>query len=185
MFTGWKVSPRFASLLPPGGWARPRGRPGWWSRRSAARPGCKGASRTLRRYPGGAVVSVRLRDRTYAEVVDDMIDGVLATNRVERRVAAPFAPGVPARAGRGRHRPDRGAREGGGEAAYPGRPGPGGGTADAGGLNPPVPSGAYRFESCSGHRQGVSPRGARSSRSTPARSAARRRAWSSPGPVGP
>jgi hypothetical protein len=42
----------------------------------------KGASRTLRRYPGGAVVSVRLRDRTYAQVVDDMIDGVLATNRV-------------------------------------------------------------------------------------------------------
>jgi hypothetical protein len=28
------------------------------------------------------VVSVRLRDRTYVEVVDDMIDGVLVTNRV-------------------------------------------------------------------------------------------------------
>ena len=42
----------------------------------------KGASRTLRRYPGGAVVSVKLRDRTYVEVVDDMIDGVLVTNRV-------------------------------------------------------------------------------------------------------
>ncbi len=28
------------------------------------------------------MVSVRLRDRTYAEVVDDMIDGVLAANRV-------------------------------------------------------------------------------------------------------
>lgn len=40
------------------------------------------ASRTLRRYPGGAVVSVTLRDRTYVEVVDDMIDGVLAANRV-------------------------------------------------------------------------------------------------------
>jgi hypothetical protein len=36
----------------------------------------------LRRYPGGAVVSVRLRDRTYVQVVDDMIDGVLAANRV-------------------------------------------------------------------------------------------------------
>jgi hypothetical protein len=45
-------------------------------------PRVRGASRTLRRYPGGAVVSVRLRDRTYVEVVDDMIDGVLATNRV-------------------------------------------------------------------------------------------------------
>ncbi len=40
------------------------------------------ASRTLRRYPGGAVVSVTLRGRSYAEVVDDMIDGVLAANRV-------------------------------------------------------------------------------------------------------
>jgi hypothetical protein len=45
-------------------------------------PRVKGASRTLRRYPGGAVVSVKLRDRTYVEVVDDMIDGVLVTNRV-------------------------------------------------------------------------------------------------------
>jgi hypothetical protein len=42
----------------------------------------RGACRTLRRYPGGAVVSVRLRDRTYVEVVDDMIDGLLAANRV-------------------------------------------------------------------------------------------------------
>ena len=31
------------------------------------------------------------------------------------------------------------------------RASPGGGTVDAGGLNPPAPSGAYRFESCSGH----------------------------------
>lgn len=38
--------------------------------------------RTLRRYPGGAVVSVTLRGRSYDEVVDDMIDGVLAANRV-------------------------------------------------------------------------------------------------------
>jgi hypothetical protein len=45
-------------------------------------PRVKGASRTLKRYPGGAVVSVKLRDRSYADVVDDMIDGVLATNRV-------------------------------------------------------------------------------------------------------
>ncbi len=45
-------------------------------------PRVKGASRTLKRYPGGAVVSVKLRDRSYGDVVDDMIDGVLATNRV-------------------------------------------------------------------------------------------------------
>jgi hypothetical protein len=40
------------------------------------------ARRTLRRYPGGAVISVRLRGRTYGEVVDDMIEGVLVANRV-------------------------------------------------------------------------------------------------------
>jgi hypothetical protein len=45
-------------------------------------PRVQGATRTLRRYPGGAVVSVRLRERTYAQVVDDMIDGVLAANQV-------------------------------------------------------------------------------------------------------
>ena len=41
-----------------------------------------GARRTIRRYPGGAVVSVRLRDRPFAEVVTDMVDGVLVANRV-------------------------------------------------------------------------------------------------------
>jgi hypothetical protein len=45
-------------------------------------PRVRGAARTLRRYPGGAVVSVRLRDRSYGQMVDDMIDGVLAANRV-------------------------------------------------------------------------------------------------------
>lgn len=45
-------------------------------------PRVRGASRTLKRYPGGAVVSVKLRDRTYGQVVDDMIDGVLVANRV-------------------------------------------------------------------------------------------------------
>jgi bifunctional non-homologous end joining protein LigD len=45
-------------------------------------PRVAGASRTLKRYPGGAVISVKLRDRAYVDVVDDMIDGVLVTNRV-------------------------------------------------------------------------------------------------------
>jgi hypothetical protein len=40
------------------------------------------AARTIRRYPAGAVVSVRLRGRPFAEVVGDMVDGVLAANRV-------------------------------------------------------------------------------------------------------
>ncbi len=58
------------------------------------------ASRTLRRYPGGAVVSVTLRGRSYGEVVDDMIDGVLAANRVGPDSRAAPAPGLPARARR-------------------------------------------------------------------------------------
>ncbi len=45
-------------------------------------PRTAGALRTLRRYPGGTVVSVRLRDRPFAEVMTDMVDGVLAANRV-------------------------------------------------------------------------------------------------------
>jgi hypothetical protein len=45
-------------------------------------PRAPGVRRTIRRYPGGAVVSVRLRDRPFAEVVTDMVDGVLAANRV-------------------------------------------------------------------------------------------------------
>jgi hypothetical protein len=40
------------------------------------------ALRTIRRYPGGAVVSVRLRGRPFADVVTDMVDGVVAANRV-------------------------------------------------------------------------------------------------------
>lgn len=45
-------------------------------------PRVPGAARTIRRYPAGAVVSVRLRGRPFAEVVGDMVDGVLAANRV-------------------------------------------------------------------------------------------------------
>src|SRR5215470_6982501 len=45
-------------------------------------PRTPGVARTLRRYPGGTVVSVRLRDRPFPAVVADMVDGVLAANRV-------------------------------------------------------------------------------------------------------
>jgi hypothetical protein len=40
------------------------------------------APRTIRRYPEGVVVSVRLRGRPFEAVAADMIDGVLATNRL-------------------------------------------------------------------------------------------------------
>lgn len=45
-------------------------------------PRLSGARRTIRRLPGGAVVSVRLRGRRYEELLTDMIDGVLVANRV-------------------------------------------------------------------------------------------------------
>ena len=45
-------------------------------------PRAPDAARTIRRYPGGAVVSVRLRGRPFAQVVSDMVDGVVAANRL-------------------------------------------------------------------------------------------------------
>jgi hypothetical protein len=46
-------------------------------------PRVAGAARTIRRYPGGAVVSVRLRGRPFEAALDDMVEGVLVANRVE------------------------------------------------------------------------------------------------------
>ncbi|HEX5615025.1 MAG TPA: hypothetical protein VFZ83_07680 [Acidimicrobiia bacterium] len=46
------------------------------------------AVRTIRRLPGGPVVSVRIRSRTPAQVASDMIDGVLAANRLQGDGAA-------------------------------------------------------------------------------------------------
>ena len=46
-------------------------------------PRLEGAVRTLRRRPeGGAVVAVRLRDRSHDDVVADMVEGVLVANRL-------------------------------------------------------------------------------------------------------
>jgi len=39
-----------------------------------------GASRTIRRLPGGPVVSVHVRARPFSEVVADMVEGVLVAN---------------------------------------------------------------------------------------------------------
>jgi len=46
------------------------------------------AVRTIRRLPGGSVIAVRLQQRAFADVVTDMIEGVLATNRLEGEAAA-------------------------------------------------------------------------------------------------
>jgi len=43
-------------------------------------PRIVGADRTLRRRPGGGVVSVRVRERPWPAVLADMIEGVVAVN---------------------------------------------------------------------------------------------------------
>ena len=43
-------------------------------------PRIVGADRTLRRRPGGGVVSVRVRERPWPAVLADMIEGVIAVN---------------------------------------------------------------------------------------------------------
>ena len=39
-------------------------------------------NRSIRRYPGGSVVSVKIKGRPLGRVVEDMVDGVLISNRV-------------------------------------------------------------------------------------------------------
>lgn len=47
-----------------------------------APPRLAGADRTLRRHGGASTVAVRLRDRPWAAVVGDMIEGVIVANRL-------------------------------------------------------------------------------------------------------
>jgi hypothetical protein len=74
-------------------------------------PRTPGVTRTLRRYPGGTVVSVRLRDRPFGVVVGDMVDGVLAANRVapadEPRLRAALRVAVDGLLGEARGEPTR------------------------------------------------------------------------------
>jgi hypothetical protein len=53
-------------------------------------PRVAGAARTIRRYPGGTVVSVRLRERPFDEVVTDMVEGVLVANHLTGDAALRF-----------------------------------------------------------------------------------------------
>ena len=50
-------------------------------------PRVAGVPRTIRRYPGGAVVSVQLRDRPFPDVASDMVEGVLVVNRLRGEAA--------------------------------------------------------------------------------------------------
>ena len=45
-------------------------------------PRLQGAVRTVRHYPGGAVISVVLRGRALADVTADMVEGVVRANRL-------------------------------------------------------------------------------------------------------
>ena len=45
-------------------------------------PRLEGAVRTVRHYPGGAVISVLLRNRPLADVTADMVEGVVRANRL-------------------------------------------------------------------------------------------------------
>lgn len=69
-------------------------------------PRVPGALRTLRRYPGGVVVSVRLRERPFEDVLVDLVEGVVAANRLSgeaalrARTALAAAVAVPPGAGR-------------------------------------------------------------------------------------
>jgi hypothetical protein len=50
-------------------------------------PRIPGAARSLRRYPGGAVVSVRLHRRPLDAVIADMVEGVIVANRLSGEAA--------------------------------------------------------------------------------------------------
>jgi hypothetical protein len=50
-------------------------------------PRRSGVPRTIRRLPGGPVVAVRLRSRPTAEVVADMVEGVIVANGLASDVA--------------------------------------------------------------------------------------------------
>jgi hypothetical protein len=45
------------------------------------------AARTIRRLPGGTVIAVRVRERAFADVLADMIDGVLTANDLRGEAA--------------------------------------------------------------------------------------------------
>lgn len=51
-------------------------------------PRVPGAARSIRRLPGGTVVSVRIGARSEEAVAVDLVDGVIAANRLEERAAA-------------------------------------------------------------------------------------------------
>ena len=78
-------------------------------------PRVPGAARTVRRYTGGSVVSVVLRDRPFEQVAADMVEGVIVVNRLEGEAATRFrealneAAGLPSQEARMAERQTRAA----------------------------------------------------------------------------
>lgn len=76
-------------------------------------PRVPGVRRTVRRYPGGAVVSVVLRDRPWDEIAGDLVEGVVVVNRLQGEAALRLrtallesidaSPAAPARERAARH----------------------------------------------------------------------------------
>jgi hypothetical protein len=50
-------------------------------------PRIAGARRSLRRYPGGVVVAVRLHDRPFDDVAADMVEGIVIANALTDEAA--------------------------------------------------------------------------------------------------
>jgi hypothetical protein len=50
-------------------------------------PRQRGARRTIRRLPGGTIVSIEVSGRTFAEIDADMVEGVLVVNRLTGEAA--------------------------------------------------------------------------------------------------
>ena len=55
-----------------------------------APPRIPGVDRTLRRSRGEPIVAVRIRGRPFADVVADIVEGVLVANGVTRRADPPI-----------------------------------------------------------------------------------------------
>jgi Ser/Thr protein kinase RdoA (MazF antagonist) len=61
---------------------------GWSMPAFRSPPRVAGAHRTVRRRQGAVTVAVRLRDRPWAAVVADMVEGVIVANRLGGAEAA-------------------------------------------------------------------------------------------------
>ena len=103
-------------------------------------PRLEGAVRTLRQFPGGAVVSVTVRGRPFEDVAADLVEEIVRVNGLEGDAARD----VPATSCSTRF------KSGPTPRAYP-QLGPGWRNGRRRRLKPAGPGGAWGFDSLSGH----------------------------------